>query len=167
MNILVVHFSYQSTVEMAAESIAARLTASGHSVETARIEPVKPRGYWSWLLLSFIPGTRVRIQPVRADLQSFDRICIGFPKWTFSCPPINEYLATATIPRSLPVGLFMVYGGWDQDRYLRTMVRRVSRSNPVVASLALKRRRVLAGEHGNAVSEFCRGMSGEFRGHNT
>jgi len=69
MNILVVHFSYQSTVEMVAESITVRLTELGHSVQTASIQPVKPRGYWSWLLLSFIPGTRVRIKPIGPDLE--------------------------------------------------------------------------------------------------
>ncbi len=149
------YFSYQSTVQTTAESIAVHLVELGHSVETHKIQPVKARGYWSWLVLSFLSGTRVRIHPVRTDYGAFDRICLGFPKWTFSCPPVNEFLATAGMPRSLPVALFMVYGGWDQDRYLRTMTRRVSRTNPVIASIALKRNRVLAGEHLAAISEFC------------
>ncbi len=159
MKILVVYFSYQSTVEMAAESIAAHLVELGHAVQTARIQPAKARRYWKWLLLSFLPGTRVRIRPVQIDFGSFDRMCLGFPKWTFSCPPINQFLATADIPRSVPIALFTVYGGWDEERYLRTMIRRVSRTNPVVAWLALKRKRVLAGKHLDAISGFCRQLT--------
>lgn len=167
MKILILYFSYQSTVETVAESIAVRLGELGHSVHVENIQPVQPRGYWRWLLLSFIPGVRVRIRPVRVDFGSYDRICLGFPKWTLSCPPVNELLARTAIPRSLPFGLFMVYGGWDQDRYLRAMIRRVSWTNPVVACTSLKRTLVVAGEHTTAVSEFCLRLTSGISGHSS
>jgi hypothetical protein len=155
MRILLVYYSFTSSVESLARSIEACLLPA-HSVTTEEISPIKARSYWNWLLLSFIPGSSVAIASRPVDLDSFDRICIGFPKWTFSCPPLNRYLAE--LPRLRPqtrLGLFTSFGGFDEDRYLRELTARISRKGRVAASLAVKRKLVNTPEYTSLIRQFC------------
>jgi len=155
MRILVVYYSFTSTVESLARSIETCL-ASRHHVTVSAIKPVRTRSYWEWLFLSFIPGSSVAIADPRVNPEGFDRMCIGFPKWTFSCPPLNRYLAMLPkLPAEISLGLFMAYGGFDEDRYLREITARVSRKGRLVASLAVKRRLADTVESTSLVREFC------------
>ncbi len=155
MRILVVSYSFTSTVESLARSIETCL-APRHHVTVTTIRPVRDRSYWSWLFLSFIPGSSVAITNPPPDLDGFDRICIGFPKWTFSCPPLNRYLGMLPkLPPETSLGLFMAFGGFDEDRYLREIMARVSRKGSVVASLAVKRRLVNTPESVSLIRQFC------------
>ncbi|RPJ86899.1 MAG: hypothetical protein EHM18_03865 [Acidobacteria bacterium] len=155
MRILVVYYSFTSTVESLARSIETHL-ARGHQVTVTRIRPVRNRPYWQWLLLSFIPGCSVAITGPPPNLDGFDRICLGFPKWTLSCPPLNRYLAMLPIlPPETSIGLFMGFGGFDEDRYLREVTARVSRRGRLVASLAVKRKLAGTPESLSLVRQFC------------
>ncbi len=155
MRILVVYYSFTSTVESLARSIAACL-AGRHDVTITSITPVRGRSYWTWLLLSSIPGSSVAIGNPPADLDGLDRICMGFPKWTFSCPPVNRYLAMLPeLPPETSLGLFMSFGGFDEDRYLREIAARVARKGRLVASLAVKRRLADTPESLSIVQQFC------------
>lgn len=155
MRILVVYYSFTSTVQGLAKSIESYLSTR-HDVTVATIEPVRDRSYWNWLLLSFIPGSSVAIINPREDFESFDRICIGFPKWTFSCPPLNRFLAILPkLPSETSLGLFMGFGGFDEDRFLRRIEARVSRKGRLVASLAVKRKLLETPKTLSFVRQFC------------
>jgi len=155
MRILVAYYSFTSTVESLAGSIESYL-APRYQVTVTRIEPVRERSYWNWLLRSFLPGSSVAIACPPLDVTRFDRICIGFPKWTFSCPPLNRYLAILPeLPPQTSLGLFMAFGGFDEDRYLRRIAARVSRKGKLVASLAVKRKLVDTPESISLTRQFC------------
>ncbi len=158
MRILVVYFSFTSTVERLAQSIESCL-APRHHVTVTTIRPVRARSYWYWLLLSFIPGSSVAIENPPEKLDRFDRVCIGFPKWTFSCPPLNRYLAILPdMPSDMGLGLFMGFGGFDEDRYLRKIEARVSRKGRLVASLAVRRKLVDSARSASLIRQFCNAL---------
>lgn len=160
MRILISYFSYTSRVEKLAERIAAELKAE-HQVTTVRIRPTRERSYPNWLLRSFVPGSSVPIQAVRADLRDFQAVCLGFPKWTFSCPPLNRYLSLITLSDSVRLGLFMSFGGFDEDRYLKALRRRLAERGRVAATLAVKRDLVESPDCAEAISSFCAALLSE------
>lgn len=163
MRILVIHFSFTSHVGKLAQDIAAELRTTGE-VTCAIIEPQVQRTVWNWLARSFVPGWRVPIRPVIADLTSYDLVCLGFPKWTFNCPPVNEYVRLMRCRPGQELALFMSYGGFDQERYLTNMVRKVSRRGArVVATLAVQRRIVRQGGYTQELKLFCRDSLGSVR----
>jgi len=156
MKILVVYFSFTSTVQQVAEALAGQLAAEGVEVTLSRILPRCPHGYWGWLLRSFIPGWRVRVQAVPTDLRGFDLAFLGCPKWTFACPPVNEYVRSLRADEK-PVALFVCHRGFDHSRYVADLVRRLTRRGVViVATLALKQRQVTEGEFEDQIRSFCR-----------
>ncbi|MBI4445236.1 MAG: hypothetical protein HY645_04940 [Acidobacteria bacterium] len=159
MRILISYFGYtgeNSTVAMLARSVAEDLGRDQEVVISA-IEPQRPRSYWNWLVRSFLPGSRVSIKPVVSDLAPYDVVCLGLPKWTFSCPPVNEYLHRIQNARGRRFCVFLSYGGWDEERYLKALIRAVDRKGgTVIATLAMKRSRLLSGDFGEDVARFCR-----------
>ena len=125
-------------------------------IEWAPIRPVHSRGYAGWLARSFIPGWRERIRPVIIDLSRFDLVCLGFPKWTLSCPPLNEYLQLLERPQGKPFALFMSYGGFDEERYFRGIRRKIERAGAQVCCTTKVRRSALReGQHAASVTLFC------------
>ena len=155
MRVLIIYFSYTSCVAALAEVIARELSAAG-AVTVRAIEPKKSRGYWGWLARSFIRGWRSPILPTTTDLAPYDLVCLGFPKWTFACPPVNEYLCLAQSARGKRFALFMSYGGFDEERYLQGMVQRIKRlGGIVVAAQKVRRRQIRQGEHTEILRQFC------------
>ena len=158
MRILVVYYSFTSTVEKVAKSIE-KSFGPDHEVTIRAIRPMRARPYWRWLLLSFLPGSSVAIADRPENLDAFDRICIGFPKWTFSCPPLNRYLSLLPrLPAGIPIGLFMAFGGFDEDRYFRRIAVKVSRKAKLVATLAVKRKLVDTAECMSLIRQFCEAL---------
>jgi hypothetical protein len=155
MHILIAYFSYTTGVETLARRIEAQLREE-HEVTVTPIEPVRSRSYWNWLVRSCLPGSRVATKPVATRLEQFDRICLGFPKWTLSCPPLNDYLSRLPEGHLVPFGLFMAFGGFDEDRYLRALVRGVARRGSVAVTLAVKRRLIRSPRALSAIDSFCR-----------
>jgi hypothetical protein len=140
--ILLAWFSRQGTTTVLAHALSKRLHRFG-SVDETRIRPCRDRGYWHWLALSFLPGSRVAIEPAVADTRAYDLLVLGFPKWTVSCPPINEYLRLLQAGPGTRFALFMSFGGFDQERFLAQMVRKlISRGYLVTATVSVKRRLV-------------------------
>ena len=153
---MIVYFSRTGHVEKLAEHLRAHLLPFGE-VAMVRIEPVRQHGYWIWLACSFLPGLRVPIQPVTTDLGEYDVVCLGFPKWTVSCPPVNQYLRSMQVKPGKRIGLFMSCGGFDEERYLRSMIKKVTRKGArVVAAVAIRRSTIRDGTFRNSLESFCR-----------
>jgi hypothetical protein len=157
MHILVAYFSYTSHVETLARMIESQWR-SEHEVLVAPIVPVRNRPYWNWLLRSFLPGSKVATRPIPATIDQFDRVCLGFPKWTLSCPPLNDYLSRLPDQQKVPLGLFMSFGGFDEDRYLEELGRRTSKKGRLAVTLAVKRRLIRSPAAVAAVDSFCRAL---------
>ncbi|MFB6110249.1 MAG: flavodoxin family protein [Halodesulfurarchaeum sp.] len=126
--------------------------------QVERIRPRSRRPYWSWLLRSFVPGSTVDIEPMPTDFRDASALFLGTPKWTVSCPPVNEFLDRARID-VVPIGVFVTYGGFDERRYAETLVDRIeTRGGDVRATLLVKDDRIGPDfDHGRVVS-FCRSV---------
>ncbi len=152
---LIVFFSYTGNTRFVALALSSLLRGR-FEVEVEEIQPVKRYPYLYWLILSFIPGLCTPIKEPKNDPSGYDVVFLGLPKWTFSCPPFNQYLREVSICGKT-VGLFITYGGFDGRRYLRHMRGRLIRYGASVkASLLLKRRLIHRGGVVEYLREFCR-----------
>ena len=156
VNLRIVYFSFTSTVRTLAQAVTSKLKANAQ-VTVCTIEPRTSRGYGGWLPRSFLPNWRVPIKPTTTDLEPYDLVCLGFPKWTFACPPVNQYIKLMKGCQGKKIALFMCHRGFDEKRYLGSMVRKVSkRGFLVVATLAVKQDVVREGAYEEALDSFCR-----------
>jgi hypothetical protein len=149
------------------EKVAARIAKNfaGHDVSIRRIFPVKERGYKTWLLLSFFPGSRVPIMPLDTDVGDFDLLLLGCPKWTFSCPPFNEFVSRLKNHHGRDAIFFTTFGGFDEKRYVGSIMRKLVKSGlNVRAGFLVSRKKVLSGEYASLVDEFCGGLSSTLAG---
>ncbi len=159
VNLLIVYFSFTSTVRTLAQAVTSKLAANAQ-VTVCTIEPRISHGYWGWLPRSFLPNWRVPIKPTTTDLESYDLVCLGFPKWTFSCPPVNQYIKMMKGCQGKKIALFMCHRGFDEKRYLNHMIRKVSKRGAlVVATLSVKQDVVRKGTCQEALDSFCQQTS--------
>lgn len=120
-----------------------------------RIDPRTERSYWHWLARSFVPGSPVPIRPVETDLRDARAVFLGTPKWTLSCPPITEFCRRVEFDGT-PVGLFLTYGGFDEERYARSLVATLEeRGADVRATLLVQRDDVGTDACEDRVEQFC------------
>jgi len=104
----VVFFSYTGNSKKIAEFLASELNC-----RIVEIKPGRSRSYVEWLILSFIPGLRVKIS--HENIES-DKIILCFPKWTFNCPPITSLLKSGKLENK-EVFIVVVCGGWQAESY--------------------------------------------------
>jgi hypothetical protein len=153
---LVVFFSYTGNTRKVAIKIAKCLEAT-HIVDLEEIKSTRLHRYYIWLLLSFLPGLGTPIHPIRSDLSHYDIICLGLPKWSLSCPPVNRYIQGAKFLEKPCLGVFITYGGFDEKRFLNSIVRALKNKGAHVSEkLWLKRHIVQEGKYDEDVEAFCR-----------
>lgn len=146
----IVYYSRTGTTQSVATDLDERI--AGAMVH--RIRPKSQRSYPNWLARSFVPGSSVDIEPVRTDLTGATAVFLGTPKWTFSCPPVTEFLDRATLD-SVPVGLFVTYGGFDEKRYRDRLVSRLKREGAdVQATLLVQRDELGTEQYDDGLAEF-------------
>lgn len=167
MKILITYYSRGSTVHTVAQAMAIQLVTAGE-VTTSTIEPQTPHSYWGWLLRSLLPHYRVPIKPTITELASYDQVCLGFPKWTFACPPVNEYIRIMKNCDKKSFALFMCHRGFDEKRYLENMVMQISKRGAlVIATLSTEQNSVKEGTYHNAFEKFCSQINSHLCGHLT
>jgi len=134
VNILVAYFSKTGNTERLAVSIGDELTRRGHSVE---YETIKPSVAYSWLrevirdfprypfMALSLSSSKYRKRYLRKyhqveediqalkypDISSFDRICVGGPKWAQISYPVARYLQIIRGIRGRKLGIFATFGG--------------------------------------------------------
>jgi hypothetical protein len=156
MKILLVYFSNTGNVRRVAGLLRAEL-AHHNEVAMVEIRPRRSHSYWFWLALSFIPGCRAPICEILRDVRDFDLVFLGMPKWTLSCPPVNQFLHMLRGHRGKAFAVWMCYGGFDQNRFLRSFLRKLSRMGVLpVAWRLIKRRSVGEGACQTDLEDFCR-----------
>jgi hypothetical protein len=151
---LIAFFSYTGNTRAVARSLSAILKEK-MEVDLEEIQSAKPYPYLCWLLLSFIPNLGTPIKRPRVDPSQYDLICLGLPKWTLACPPVNQYLKEANLRRKT-VALFVTYGGFDERRYLKQMIRQLAKKGvKLKAALLLKRSLIKENKIGVPLRRFC------------
>jgi len=154
--LLLAYFSYTGNTRLVVHRLSPTLQGSCN-VEITEIVPRRRRSYLHWLAYSFIPSSEVEIENPRMDLSSYDAVLLGFPKWTFSCPPLNKFIhkiAGLGVPKFF---LFMTCGGFDEERFLRGLRRKLTAMGcNVVESLVVKDREIRDETYRASVDAFAR-----------
>ncbi|MEA3221765.1 MAG: hypothetical protein U9P49_01185 [Thermodesulfobacteriota bacterium] len=166
MKILMAYFSRTGYTEQLAKAISNELETRGHGVE---FEIIKPAVYYSWFrevardfprypsiaagLL--IPAWREHhlktynqveedIQGLKyQDISTFDRICVGGPKWAHISYPVARYLQTVRGVKEKKIGVFATSAGpplkiFEMELIFRPMSRLIERmGGDVVTSLII------------------------------
>ncbi|GAB4273038.1 MAG: hypothetical protein Kow0092_28320 [Deferrisomatales bacterium] len=155
MTVGLVCYSRTGVTEAAARRAEELLEEAGHGVRWGPLRPRVDLPYPLWLALSFLPGSRFPLAPPLPDPAGWDACLLALPKWTFSCPPVNAYLARR--PPLPPTAVLVTCGGWDQERYLAQVEKHLARRGvEVLGGLALKRRSLEGGRTPPALAEFVR-----------
>jgi len=135
--------------------IAADIASLVASADVKVIRPRRERSYLGWLVLSLVPLSRVPIRPLRTDLRDYDAVFLGAPKWSFSCPPVTEFLSQTTVADTT-VGPFVTYGGFDERRYTRRLADRLRKMGAEVpATLRVNRAALGSRGYRAGVERFC------------
>ena len=153
---LVAYFSHTGNTRRVAEALTERLRTSC-VVETVEIVPTRKRAYLHWLAYSFVPDSEVDIEDPETELSAYDAVLLGFPKWTFSCPPLNRFihkLGGVTVQKFF---LFMTSGGFDEMRFLSSLTRKLVRNGcNVVESFTVKRKQIDGEAYKTLLESFAR-----------
>lgn len=150
-NVCIAYYSRTGTTRSIAETVAERFSEA----TVNRIRPAEERRYADWLLRSAVPGSSVPIEPIQTDLREYDAVFLGTPKWTLSCPPFTEFLRRASL-EGCPTGVFLTYGGFDEERYLRRIVSTLREDGADVrATLRVQRDAIDTPDCDAGVSRFC------------
>ena len=123
-DLLAITYSRTGTTATAAGWAAGALEDAGLGVERFRLEPLRDLPYPVWLALSFVPGARFPVKGSPPWEPPYRGCLLALPKWTFACPPVNAFLAR-NARRLPPTGILVTCGGWDQERYLGALLRRL------------------------------------------
>jgi len=163
--LLIAYYSYTGTTRSVAQSLAERLREF-FDIEIVEIAPTRARCYVHWLAYSFIPGAEVEIVTPEMELSKFDVVLLGFPKWTFSCPPLNRFvhkLKSLDKPRFY---LFMTCGGFDDQRFLGNVTRKLAKTGCNVAgSLTIERKMIQRGTYRSSIDTFVKHVHEEHEAH--
>ena len=158
LRILLVFFSWTGNTKVVAEEIARNLSLN-NMVDTSVIQPNKSRSYLKWLLLSMLPGSKVKIKPVRNDLSCYDLIILGSPKWALSSPPINEYLNSLKRFKGRMCAVFITFGGYDEKRYLLQLENSLEKKElQIIDRIAVRRSAINKGEYLKEIKSFCKNI---------
>jgi len=152
--ILVAYFSYTGDTRRIAEALSERLRVS-YDVETAEIVPTRKRSYLHWLAYSFVPNSEVDIVDAEIELSDYDAVLLGFPKWTFSCPPLNRFIHKLRNIDKPRFYLFMTCGGFDEQRFLDSLTDKLARMGcNVIESLTVKRKQIQRETYAESLDSF-------------
>jgi hypothetical protein len=121
------------------------------------ITPTRKRSYLHWLAYSFVPGSEVEIENPEMELSRYDVILLGFPKWTFSCPPLNRFIRKLRSHNKPRFYLFMTSGGFDEQRFLHSIAHKLTKNGyDIVGSLTIKRKQIRGATYSKSVDSFVR-----------
>ena len=156
--LLVAFFSYSGNTRRLAQALTKRLR-DFYDVEVVEIVPTRKRSYFHWLAYSFVPGSEVEIENPERELSRYDVVLVGFPKWTFSCPPLNRFIRKLRNHDKPRFYLFMTCGGFDEQRFLNDFTHKLTKKGyNIVGSLAIRRKQIQRRTYSGSVDSFVRRM---------
>jgi hypothetical protein len=161
--LLVAYYSYTGNTKRIAQALADRLQ-NFCDVETVEIAPTRKRCYLHWLAYSFVPDSEVDIENPEVELSHHDVVLLGFPKWTFSCPPLNGFVRKLRSPNKPKFYLFMTCGGFDEQRFLDSFTHKLARMGCNVAgSLTIERKQIQRETYPESVDSFAKYIQAQLR----
>lgn len=161
--LLVAYFSCTGNTKCIAQALSERL-GNSYDVEIVEIVPTRKRSYLHWLAYSFVPDSEVDIENPETELSRYDVVLLGFPKWTFSCPPLNRYIRRLGSLGKPKFYLFMTCGGFDEQRFLNSMTRKLTKIDcNVVGSLMIRSKQIQNGTYAQSVDSFVRRLQSQSR----
>ena len=133
-------------------------------VEIVEIVPKRKRSYLHWLAYSFVPGSKVEIDNQPMELSDYAGVVLGFPKWTFSCPPLNKFIRGLTGVQVPAFFLLMSCGGFDEKRFMRVFIHELRGVGwNVVDSLTIRRKSIQEGTYMASVESFAKRIEEKLR----
>jgi hypothetical protein len=154
--LLAAYFSYTGNTRRVAQALSVRLRRSC-DVQIVEIIPTRKRSYLHWLAYSFVPDSEVEIENPEMDLSPYDVVLLGFPKWTFSCPPLNSFVRKLRNVTGPKFCLFMTCGGFDEHRFLRAVAHKLTKVGcNVVECLMVRRKQIRSEMYSASVDSFAR-----------
>ncbi len=168
MRVLLIYFSRTGNTQKIADLIIERLHIEKIECEVFKIEPVFDLPYLLWLFLSFVPSLPFPVKNLKfLNLEKFDIVILGTPKWTFNCPPVTSFiyklkkfskLASLNSKQSLPkIFTFLTYGGFREDVYLEKLMKKIKNFGfEIIAFEKFKRSEIQSGEFIWKVDRFCK-----------
>jgi len=154
--LLVAYYSYTGNTKRIAQVLAERLR-NFFDVEILEIIPTRRRWYLHWLAYSFVPDSEVKIQNPEVELSQYDAVLLGFPKWTFSCPPLNRFIRKLRSLNKPRFYLFITCRGFDEQRFLDNFTHKLAKIGCNVAgSLTIERKQIHGETYRESVDSFAK-----------
>lgn len=154
-HVLLVFFSRSGNTRIVSQEIFKHLSVN-NKVDICEILPKKSRRYFSWLLLSLIPGLKVKNQSTINDISGYDLVILGCPKWTLNCPPVSEYLNNLIGCNGQMASIFITFGGYGEKKYVLQLEKHlIKKGLQLINSLAIKRSSINKGEYYETIKSFC------------
>jgi len=161
--LLVAYYSYTGNTKRIAQALAEKLQ-NFCDVEKVEIVPTRRRCYLHWIAYSFVPDSEVEIDNSEMELSHYDVVLLGFPKWTFSCPPLNRFIRKLRSLNKPRFYLFMTCGGFDEQRFLDSFTHKLVRMGCNVAgSLTIERKQIQRETYPESVDSFAKGIQAQLR----
>jgi hypothetical protein len=158
--LLVAYYSYTGNTKRIAQALAERLR--NFDVGIVEIVPTRRRCYLHWLAYSFVPDSEVEIENPEVELSQYDVILLGFPKWTLSCPPLNRFIRKLRNLNRPRFYLFMTCGGFDEQRFLDSFTRKLTRIGcNITGSLTIERKQIQRETYSTSVDSFVKRIQEE------
>jgi flavodoxin len=114
MKILVVYYSRSGVTRKTSEKLAEVLRAASHEVTVEEIQEKKKRsGFFGYLAAGFAAMRKkaADIEPVKADVASFDLVAIGTPVWAWTAATPVRAFCGAQGKDAKQVAFFATMGG--------------------------------------------------------
>ncbi len=159
--LLVAYYSYAGNTKRVAQALAQRLR-NFCDVEIVEIVPTRRRCYLHWLAYSFVPDSEVEIENSEVELSQYDVVILGFPKWTFSCPPLNRFIRKLRSLNKPRFYLFMTCRGFDEQRFLDSFTRKLARMGcNITGSVTIERKQIQRETYSTSVDSFVKHIQEE------
>jgi hypothetical protein len=159
--VLVAYYSYTGNTKRIAQALADRLQ-NFCDVKNMEIVPTCKRCYLHWLAYSLVSDSEVGIENSDVELSHYDVVLLGFPKWTFSCPPLNRFIRKLRSVNGPRFYLFMTCGGFDEQRFLDSLTHKLDRMGcNIIGSLTIERKQIQRETYCKSVDSFVKRIQEE------
>ena len=144
MKTLVLYFSIDGHTEKVAELISKKINAD---VEKIILRRKLPEGFFKYLIGGFwaISGKKPSIEPLKADLKSYDIIFLGTPVWaTTYCPVFNSIFERYEI-KGKKIAIFVTYASMEGNS-ARNLLMRLESNNEIIGTIGISEREIKKGK---------------------